>query len=289
MGDLLLAREYLEKALSLYDPERHRTLTFRFGVDAAVNSLSFAASTLWLLGYPDQALKRVNEARTVARELSQPQSLAFAENFVSVLFLSLGEARAAQRSAEALNAISVEHGIILWSALASARRGAAMAKQGRNEEGMAQLQEGITALRTIGTGLGLPQILCKLAEACIETGRFKDGLDALREAMKIAIEGEDRMFEAEMHRLQGELLLKQGPSKVSEAQNCFQQAIDIARKQSAKSLELRATTSLARLLRDTGRRDEARKMLAEIYDWFTEGFDTADLKDAKALLDELAR
>ena len=122
----------------------------------------------------------------------------------------------------------------------------------------------------------------------METGRLDDGLSALTEALAAADEHEDRLYEAEIHRLKGELLLKQDDSNAAEAQSCFQRAIEIARKQSAKSWELRATMSLARLLAQQGHRDEARTMLAEIYNWFTEGFDTADLKDAKALLEELA-
>ena len=133
-----------------------------------------------------------------------------------------------------------------------------------------------------------PHALCLLAEACREAGRLDDGLSALTEALAAADEHEIRHYEAETHRLKGELLLKQDHSNAAEAQSCFQRAIEIARKQSAKSLELRATMSLARLLAKQGRRDEARAMLAEIYGWFTEGFDTADLKDAKALLDELS-
>jgi predicted ATPase len=134
----------------------------------------------------------------------------------------------------------------------------------------------------------LPHALCLLAEACGKAGRLDDGLSALTEAIAAADEHGIRQYEAEAHRLKGELLLRQDHSKAAEAQSCFQRAIEIARKQSAKSLELRATMSLARILVKQGRRDEVRTMLTEIYGWFTEGFDTADLKDAKALLDELS-
>ena len=163
-----------------------------------------------------------------------------------------------------------------------------MAQQGRNEEGIAQIQEGFAAYRATGTELLRPYLLCLLAEACMETGRLDDGLSALTEAVAAAEEHEIRHHWAEMHRLKGELLLRQNDSNAAEAQSCFQRAIEIAGKQSAKSWELRATTSLARLLAKQRRRDEARAMLAEIYAWFTEGFDTADLREAKALLDELS-
>jgi predicted ATPase len=288
MGDLLRAKEHLEKAISLYDFGTHQTLALRFGVDAGVNGLSYSASMFWLLGYPNQALRRANESLALARDLSQPQSLAFAENFVGLLHLLRREARAAQGSADALKALSAEHGFILWSAMGRMRQGSAMAIQGRNEEGLAQIEKGLAGYLATGTGLGLPQCLCKFAEACLAIGRVDDALDALMEALTIANEREDRVDEPEIHRLKGELLLKQSPSNAEEPEICFRKAIEVARKQSAKSWELRATTSLARLLASQGRRDEARTILADIYNWFTEGFDTADLKDAKALLDELS-
>ncbi len=171
--------------------------------------------------------------------------------------------------------------------MATGLRGLAMAKEGHKEEGIAQIQEGLAGYRATGAELYRPYFLCLLAEACMETGRFYDGLSALTEALIAADEHENRSFEAEMHRLKGELLLRQDNSNVLEAQSCFDRAIEIAQKQSAKSWELRATMGLARLLAKQGRRDEARTMLADIYGWFTEGFDTADLIDAKALLEEL--
>jgi predicted ATPase len=289
MGELLLAREHLEKALALYDLERHRTLTFRFGVDAGVNSVSYVAWTLWLLGYPDQALKRGHEALALARELSQPHSLAFAETTVVVLHLSRREARAARETAERLMALSTEHGFVFYLAVASIMHGWAIAEQGRNEEGIAQIQEGLAAYRATGTKLGRPYNLSLLAEACMKTGHLDDALSALTEALAAANENENRECESERHRLKGELLLRRDDSSITEARSCFQGAIEIARKQSAKSLELRATISLARLLAKQEKRDEACLMLAEIYNWFTEGFDTADLKEAKALIDQLSR
>jgi predicted ATPase len=165
--------------------------------------------------------------------------------------------------------------------------GGAKAEQGRHEEAIAQLREGLAAYRAIGAEVGRPYFLCLLAESCKETGHFNDGLNALTEAVAAAEERENHVFEAEAHRLRGRLLLRRDDSNTAEAQSCFERAIEIARKQSAKSLELRATMNLVRLLATQGHRDKARAMLAEIYGWFTEGFDTADLKDAKALLDEL--
>jgi predicted ATPase len=162
-----------------------------------------------------------------------------------------------------------------------------MAEQGRSEEGIAQIQEGLAAFRATGAELMRPYFLTLLAEAQMQIGRLDDGLNSLAEALAAADRYENRHYEPEMHRLKGELLLRQDDSNAVEAQRCFQRAVAIARNQSAKSLELRATMSLARLLAKQGKRDEACTMLAEIYNWFTEGFDTADLIDAKALLDEL--
>jgi predicted ATPase/class 3 adenylate cyclase len=288
MGEFLPAREHLENASTLYDPERHRPLIFRYGRDAGVNCLSHAALTLWTLGYPNQALKRDNEALALAQALSHPFSLAFAEFFVSALRQLRREARAAQETAESMIALSAEHGFTQLLAQATIERGWAMAQQGRHETGIAQIQEGLAASRVIGTELWRPYFLTLLAEACIQTGRLDDGLSALTEALAFADEHEIRFYEAETHRLKGELQLRRDDSNAAEAQSCFARAIEIARSQSAKSWELRATTSLASLLAKQNKRHEARTMLAEIYGWFTEGFDTADLKEAKSLLDELA-
>ena len=161
-----------------------------------------------------------------------------------------------------------------------------MAEQGHSEEGIAQLREGLAASRATGAEVNVPYFLCLLAEACTETGLIDEGLRALAETRAAADEHEIRHHEAEIHRLKGELLLKKDDSNAAEAQGCFRRAIEIARTQSAKSLELRTTMSLARLLDKQGRRVEARAMLAEIYNWFTEGFDTADLRDAKAQLEQ---
>jgi len=182
-----------------------------------------------------------------------------------------------------------------------------MGQHRRNKEAIAQIQQGLAESRAVGVELWRPYFLCLLAEACMETGPLNAGLSALTEALAAADQHEARAFEAESHRLQGELLLRRqaertgaeqtslrgasgiDQSNAHEARRCFERAIEIARNQKAKSFELRATTSLARLLVKQGRREEAHRMLGEIYNWFTEGFDTADLKDAKELLDELNR
>jgi class 3 adenylate cyclase/predicted ATPase len=287
VGKLLPAREHKEAVISLYDPARHGPFGKRTSFDMKGYALSYLAQILWLLGYPDQALKRANEAVEFTQALSHPLSLAGAESFLGIVHQFRHEARAAQKAAERAIALSAEHGFTFWLALATILRGWAMAQQGLNEEGIAQMEEGLAAFRATGAGTGRPHWLSLLAEACIESGRPNDGLSVLAEAQAFANETEWRGYEAEMYRLKGELLLKQDDSYAAEAQSCFQRAIEIARNQSAKSWELRATMSLARLLAKQGKRDEPRAMLAGIYGWFTEGFDTADLKGAKALLEEL--
>jgi len=198
---------------------------------------------------------------------------------------------AVQHTADGVMALSAEHGITESLAFVTILRGSAMAAQGRCEEGIALIQQGSAMFRAAGVEGVQSQNLCWLAEACMEAGRFDDGLSALTEALAAADEYENRFYEAETHRLKGELLLmRHGDGRgadTAEARSCFERAIEVARKQSARSLELRTTIGLARLLASQGRRDEARARLADIYGWFTEGFDTADLKDAKALLDQL--
>jgi len=247
-----------------------------------------AAPTSWALGYPDKALERIQESIKLAQDLSHAYSLADALDYAAEIYLLRREAEATQEQAEAAIALSQEQGFTLQEARAVTCRGWALAKQGRKEEGIAQIRQGLAATQASGGELWQGRTFALLAEACGEAGRPEEALAALGEAF----DRESRMGRAvsgpDLYRLKGELLLMQNDSNVEEAETCFRRAIEIARKQSAKSWELRATMSLARLLEGHGRRDEARTMLAEIYGWFTEGFDTADLIDAKALLTELS-
>ena len=287
LGEFLPARQHLDVAISLYESERQQPLNFRYGFDAGVNCLSYAALTLWQLGYPDQALKRDNEALALAQRHSQPFSLGFAGLFGAVLRQYRRETSAVKQHAEDVIALSAEHGLSDYLAFATTLRGWAIAKQGYYGEGIAQLQEGLALFRATGAELRRPYFLCLLAETCMQAGRLDDGLNALTEALIVADKHEEREHEAEIHRLKGELLLMQDDFNTADAQKCFEKAIEIARQRRAKSLELRATVSLASVIAQQGRRNEAQRMLADIYNWFTEGFDTPDLKDAKALLAQL--
>jgi tetratricopeptide (TPR) repeat protein len=278
MGKNVSAREHLETAISVSDRERQ----------VLIPQLSYLALTLSTLGYADQALKRSEEAVASAQDLGHPFTLVFALHFASFLRDGRQEARLTQELAERVIALSSEHGFPFWLAQATSMRGQAMAEQGLNEEGIAQMQDGLRAMRAIGMEAARGYHLLRLAKAYGEVGRLDEELGALREALAAADQNEESQSAAATHWLKGELLLRQNQSNAAEAQTSYQRAIEIARRQNAKSFELHATTSLARLLASQGHRDEARIMLAEIYDWFTEGFDTVDLKDAKALLDQLS-
>jgi adenylate cyclase len=284
-GEYLSVREHLEKGISFYNRERDRAL----GLDEfLIPELSYLASTLNALGYPDQALKTIEQAAAAGQEFGHPFTLTFALHFFTFLRAARREAHKAQEAAEHVIELSTEHGFAFWLAQATSVRGEAIAEQGRTEEGIAEMLKGLAAMHAIGFDGNRAFHLAQLAKAYSEVGRLDEALSTLEEALAEADQNEERKNLAERLRLKGELLLRQSGTHAAEARTCFERAIEIARSQGAKWFELRATTSLARLLVRQGHRDEARAMLADIYNWFTEGFDTADLKDAKALLDELA-
>jgi len=287
-GELLVAREHNEAALALYDRARDAGARHT-GIDVGVVDLSYGSWMLWHLGYADQALKMSQKARGLADALSHLDSVAFALGYQCTLRYLRAEIEAVQELAERQIVLCTEYGLTTFLAGANLYLGWAMAAQGRGGEGIVRIQQKQLAVnRAAGFGMLRPHSLAALAEACSAANRFDEGLSALAEALAIAEENEEYCHVPDIYRLRGELLLRQTDSSAEEAQICFERAIEIARKQSAKSYELRATVSLARLLKGQGRRDEARTILAEIYNWFTEGFNTADLTDAKALLDELS-
>jgi class 3 adenylate cyclase/predicted ATPase len=287
-GELTEARAHLEQAIVLYDSQQHRSLAFRHGRDPGVTSRYGAASVLWILGYPSQALQRSHEAITLAQELSHAYSLALALSFAARLHQSRREGQAAQERAEATIALCTEQGFAQSLAVGTSLRGWALVEQGQRETGIAQMRQGIAALQATGAEAHRLYFLAMLAEAHGNVGQAEEGLLILAEALATVEKTEQPVHEPELHRLRGELLLRQAVPDVPQAEACFQQALAIARRQQAKSWELRTTMSLARLWQQQGKRDEARQLLAEVYDWFTEGFDTPDLQEARALLDVLA-
>ncbi|MGZ6240996.1 MAG: adenylate/guanylate cyclase domain-containing protein [Candidatus Binataceae bacterium] len=286
MGELAAAEAHIEKGLASYEPQLHNSDALRYtGHDAAVCARSWGALISWIRGYPGQAIQRNDRALAMARELGDPFTVAFSFNCAAQMHHLLRSGLAAEKqAAEAALAAAAEGGFPVLLAWGLMLEGRALAQQGQVEAGIARIHEGLGASRATGTELWRTYWLSLLAETCGRAGRISEGMTAATEALAVVQRTAEHWFEAELYRLKGELALRQNDSK--GARSCFERAIEIARAQDARSLELRATMSLARLLANQGKRDEARAMLAEIYGWFTEGFDTADLKDAKALLDQ---
>jgi predicted ATPase len=287
LGEPAPAHAHLEQAIALYDRQAHRALAFRAGVDLGVWCLSYGAWALWWLGYPDQGLRRASEALTLAQALSHPHSLAAALFYVAMIHCFRREEHATREQADAAVALASEQGFPHWLAMVSLLRGWALAAQGQAGEGIAQLQWGPAAYRATGAKLGLSALLSLLAEAYGKAGQVEAGLQTLAEALALVNQTQERFYEAELYRLQGELLLVRSAEHHAEAETCFRHALDVARRQQAKSWELRTATSLSRLWQQQSKRAEAHELLAPIYGWFTEGFDAKDLQEAKGLLEAL--
>jgi predicted ATPase/class 3 adenylate cyclase len=288
LGQLSQAHAHIEQVVRLYDPQQHHALAFRHGnMDPGVGCLAYAGLTLWLLGYPDQALERVNEALTLAQHLEHPFTLARGLCWTTLLHQLRREWQVVPERAATAITVATAQQVALVLALGPLMRGWALAMQGQGAEGLTQLRQGLDAYRATGTEFQRPHFLSLLAEVHRSLGQPEAGLTALSEALTLVEKTGERYYEAELHRLKGELLLQHAAPEVSHAEACFQQALDIARRQQAKSLELRAAMSLGRLWQQQGKRQEARALLAGVYHWFTEGFDTADLQEAKGLLEAL--
>ena len=287
-GALPAARQHLEEGIARYTPDQRTALVFRMGQDPGVACRAFAAMTVWLLGYPEQALARLHDALALAHALSHAYSLAFAQWLAAIVYQFRRDVPAEHEQAEAAVALSTEQGFPQWAAYGRSLRGWALAMQGQDEEGIAQVHQGIAAVRATGAALLVPYLCALLADVCTHLGHTEDGLKALAEAHTLVEQHEERWWEAEVCRLRGVLLLRQTGTPQAEAETWFRQAVDVARRQQAKSLELRAAMSLARLWQQQGKHAEAHALLAPVYSWFTEGFDTADLQEAKALLAELS-
>jgi predicted ATPase/DNA-binding winged helix-turn-helix (wHTH) protein len=288
LGEFTLAREHLEQGMFLYDPQQHRSHAFLYGGhDPGACCRVQRGYVLWYLGYPEQALKSAQESIILAQELSHPYTVVMSLEGATMIHQFCRDIRATQERAETVLAFARDGGFPAYSAMAILYRGWALAEQGLEKEGLTELRQGMAAYRATGAGLGLPYQLARMAEVYARTGQVQEGLSALAEALVATDKTGDRRWVAELYRLKGELTLQSKSEGREGAEEYFLRAIGIARGQQAKSFELRATMSLARLLANQGRRDEAHTMLAEVYGWFTEGFDTADLKGAKALLDEL--
>jgi class 3 adenylate cyclase/predicted ATPase len=286
-GTVAAAHTHFAQGIALYDPQHHRASTLLYGEDAGVVCHSLAAWTLLSLGYPDQGLARSQEVVTLARQSAHPFSLAFALALPAMFHAFRREVRVTQERAEAALSLAQEQGFPYWMAVGALMRGWAVTHQGQVQEGIEQMTQGLRAYRATGAVAMQPCFLALLAEAQGTRGQPAEGLTTLTEALTLVDTTGERWYEAELHRLKGEFLVQQHAANQAEAEHCFHHALKIARNQQAKSFELRTATSLARLWHSQGKHDEARQVLGDVYNWFTEGFDTADLQDAKVLLDEL--
>jgi predicted ATPase len=290
-GDLATCQFHIEQGLRLYQTDRHYAQTFVYGGhDPGACCRIHAGFLYWLLGYPDRALQLSQEALVLSKDLAHGQTLAWALSGNAMVHQFRGEPIAAQKAAEEAIVLSTEQQFALWAAYSPPVLGWALAAQGKKEQGLAQTQTGLAALRATGTGIWQSQFLALLASAYAETGQIQESLRTIDEALVLSARNGERFYEAELYRMKGECSLRMGEEEKippSFPQECFQKAIAIARQQGAKSWELRAATSLARLWQNQGRLGEARTLLEDIYGWFTEGFDTKGLQEAAALLREV--
>jgi len=284
-GRFVSARTHLEEGLALYDPISHGSLVHQAGDDPRVIAQAFLGSGLFCLGFPDRALARNSTAIAEARRLAHPPSLAVSLSIGSRLLSLIGDDAVLGEWAEELAATAAEQGFPLWSAQGAIYRGYVKVKNGDMAEGMSLLRSGLSAYPATGAELWMPYYIALLVTACEIAGQIEEGLTLLDDAFQIVERTGERWFAAELNRHKGQLLLRQGHSGAAE--ELYHKALRIAEEQEAKLWELRAAASLARLRRDRDCRAEARDLLAPVYGWFTEGFDTPDLKAAKALLDEL--
>ncbi len=287
LGEFAAAHEHLTQSILNYDAQQHARHARLAGLDPGVFGLSVNGWVFWFLGYPNQALDSSHAAITLASELSHPQSLEQALRSIAQVHHLRRELEATHNRAEASISLSIERGFQMPIQMATVLRGWVLAMQGQCAEGISQIQQGMTGYRSTGGKTFSTFYLAMLAEAYLRAGRHEEGISASTEALELVDKMGERWWEAEIQRLKGELLLDSSDDTSAEAEICFHQALSVARSQQAKSWELRAATSLARLWQSQNRRQDAYDLLVPIYGWFTEGFDTADLQDAEALLAEL--
>jgi len=288
LGAFAPAREHLEQSIALDDPRQDRVHPFLFGMDLGVFCRSWTSHALWHLGYPDQALTMSRTALAQARELLHPFSLALALNYAAILHQFRREERATHERVEAAMALCSEYGFAYYLTWGPILQGWVLAEQGQGEAGIAQMRGGLIDFRATGGEVRLPYYLALLAKACGNAGQAAAGLTLVAEALAQAETRGEGWWQAELYRLKGELVMQEGGTQeVREAEESFRLALTVARRQQAKSLELRAAMSLSQLWQQQGKRREAYELLAPAYGWFTEGFDTADLQEAKVLLAEL--
>jgi predicted ATPase len=287
-GEFVPARQHFERILALYDPNAHFALASAAAYDMRASALGYLSIEAFILGYPAQAVARMEQALIWSRKLGHRHSLAVVLIFAALLNLFLGADDAANAELSELIGVATECSFAYWLALANTMRGHVLAIQGDAVRGLALAREGLAAEIATGSTFNQTYFLGLVAQNCERAGHDEEAFDVFNRALEFAGKTGERWFEAELHRLKGEWFASSRRSAQTDAETCFACALGIAEDQRAMMWKLRAATSLARLWRDQGKRTEARDLLTPIYGWFTEGFDTRDLKEAKALLEQLA-
>jgi tetratricopeptide (TPR) repeat protein len=288
-GEFAPALSHLEHVIDFYDPQQHRPLAFVVGQDVGASAQAWMAWAQWFLGYADRALKHSQEAIALAQASDHPFTLCFTRSIAgSIFYLLRREDQAAREQAEMITLLAAEGGFALYQAAGKILLGWVQAEEGLVEEGLAQMRQGLAAWLATGTESFRSYYIALLAEVHGKAGQTEEGLRLLAEALEAARHSGERFWEAELYRLKGEFLARDEAVDEAEVEVCFQHALQAARRKSARSLELRAAMSLSRLWQRQGKREKARQLLAETYGWFTEGFDTPDLQEAKTLLEALS-
>ena len=287
-GDIAEGRRHYDQAITLYDPAAPHSLETRFGQDLGIANLSYRSTPLWVLGYPQAARTDNENSVAKARETGHATTLILALTYMSVIDVLARKdyADAAKATNDELIALSDEKGALFWRTHGEFLRGSLLAQAGNASEAVQTISSSLTTIRSTGTKIFLPCFLMLLSKARADLGEFDDARGCIDEAMTAIQTNKERWCEAEVNRVAGEIALNR-PSRMRRKRKHISSVRSLLRAQQAKSWELRAAMSMARLWRDQGKRQQARELLAPVYGWFTEGFDTRDLKDAKALLDEL--
>jgi predicted ATPase len=286
VGEIEQAYQESRQNLDIYDPEKHTHLAYIYGYDMRVISYCFGGLAAWILGYPEKTLEMGTMALDLTRKLDHPHTLAFCLTGACILGWFLGNQEMVDKYTEEMMPIAEKHGFIYWLAHGIFYRGEKKTLEGQIKEGIQEMERGLEMALSTGTETCMTRLKCRMATACLKTGQFDEGLKAIDEAMEVMDKYDERYMEAELYRVKGELLKKKGAAE-KDIEELFLKSLDVSRKQKAKMFELRTTMSLGRLLKERGKKAEARKMLEDLYGWFTEGFDFPDLKEAKAFLDEL--
>ena len=287
-GQIAGGRAHLDRAVAFYDPAEHRHLATRFGQDVGASALAWRSLALLLLGYPQDALADAVRALRIARESRHSGTLIYVLNFSVFQHVYCGHFAAANALIDEFDILKDQIGSVFWGGWGTAQRGCVLALTGKVTEAVQNIASGIAEMRSTGTTLWMPLFLSHLALANAEAGQLDQAWANIHEAMTTLETTKENWYEAEINRVAGEIALLSPERDATKAETYFARALEVARQQQAKSWELRAAMSMARLRRDQGKRREARDLLAPVYGWFTEGFETLDLREARALLDDLA-